>query len=231
LPFPRRHHSLTNERAVKIKTQPVKEPVTLVEAKDNAIIEHANDDTLITRLIKTARGLAEKHTGRVFITQVWQQFMNNFPVNSQHGILGDWWDGVRQGPITALQTTSNFIEILKPPLITVDKFNVYGVDDVATLVANTTYFVDDVREPGRLVLNFAEIWPTLVLRPANAVEIEFTAGYGIDETKVPEDIKQAILIAVTHFYEHRGDGHKPMVLPDDSLIFLEPLVLQNFDIL
>jgi len=41
----------------------------------------------------------------------------------------------------------------------------------------TDYFVDAVSEPGRVSLGYSKLWPTEVLRPANAVCVRFTAGY------------------------------------------------------
>jgi uncharacterized phiE125 gp8 family phage protein len=37
----------------------------------------------------------------------------------------------------------------------------------------------------------------------SAVEIQYVAGYGSAATSVPEGIRQAILLAVGHWYENR----------------------------
>jgi uncharacterized phiE125 gp8 family phage protein len=42
-------------------------------------------------------------------------------------------------------------------------------------------------------------------RPVNAIEVRFTAGFGA-ASAVPEDLRQAILLAVAHWFDHRGDG-------------------------
>jgi hypothetical protein len=52
--------------------------------------------------------------------------------------------------------------------------------------------VDTASEPGRIALNFAQMWP-LVLRWYNAVQVEFIAGYGDTAGTVPDGLKQGML--------------------------------------
>jgi uncharacterized phiE125 gp8 family phage protein len=65
------------------------------------------------------------------------------------------------------------------------------------------YFVDDKSEPGRVALAYNKSWPTLSLRPTNAVVVQFTAGYGDAADDVPQRVKQAMLLLIGHWYEHR----------------------------
>ena len=60
-------------------------------------------------------------------------------------------------------------------------------------------------QPGRVALQYARIWPTTVLRPANGIRVRFTAGYGADATSVPAPLVQGIQYAVGHMYEHREE--------------------------
>jgi len=64
---------------LKLKTVPAIEPITLEEAKLHLKVDSADDNTLISGLITTARELAEKETKRAFITQVWQMFFDEAP--------------------------------------------------------------------------------------------------------------------------------------------------------
>ena len=45
-------------------------------------------------------------------------------------------------------------------------------------------------------------WPA-PKRIANGIEIAFTAGYGEAVADVPAPIRQAVLLLVAHWYEHR----------------------------
>ena len=64
---------------LKLKTAPAVEPVTLEEAKLHLKVDGAEDNTLITTLITTARELAERETKRAFITQTWQMYLDQAP--------------------------------------------------------------------------------------------------------------------------------------------------------
>jgi uncharacterized phiE125 gp8 family phage protein len=57
----------------RLITPPGVEPVTVIEAKQQAVIEHAEHDTMVERLIAAARQEAEQRTGRALITQTWRQ--------------------------------------------------------------------------------------------------------------------------------------------------------------
>ena len=55
---------------------------------------------------------------------------------------------------------------------------------------------------GGLVLHASGSWPT-GLRPANAIEIEFVAGYG-DASAVPDALKQGMLLWIKLLYADRN---------------------------
>lgn len=40
--------------------------------------------------------------------------------------------------------------------------------------------------------------------PASSYEIDFTAGYGVSAADVPQPLRQAIRMLVTHWFEHRS---------------------------
>lgn len=52
---------------------PSVEPVSVAEAKVQAVIEHGEHDEMVSRLIMAARQEAEQITGRALITQTWRQ--------------------------------------------------------------------------------------------------------------------------------------------------------------
>ncbi|MDR3450740.1 MAG: head-tail connector protein [Alphaproteobacteria bacterium] len=178
---------------------PSVEPVLLADAKQQARIDTSADDALVTALITAARQWAEKYTGRAFITQTWQLTLDLWPGASEH-----YWDGMRQGPVTALDQV-NYISLPKAPLQSVTSVNYYDNADNATLWNAGNYFVDSVREPGRLALRLGAVWP-VPSRLSNGIVITYVAGYGNDGTSVPEPIKTAIRQLVAHWYEYRGEA-------------------------
>ena len=175
-------------------TPPAAEPVTLAEAKAHLRVDIANDDSLITDLIASARQAAESHTRRALVTQTWRLSLDRFP-----GKPLPWWDGVREG--AEIPEPANAVELPRPPLQSVTAVTAYDDTDAATVMPAADYFVDTDREPGRIVLRSGKTWPS-VTRVANGVEVVFVAGYGA-ASAVPQAIRQGILMLVGHTYENR----------------------------
>jgi uncharacterized phiE125 gp8 family phage protein len=185
--------------AFTLITPPAAEPVALADVKQHARIDTTADDSLVTDLITGARQWAEQYTGRAIITQTWQMALDLWP-----GAVEQWWDGVRQGPVTGLDSVS-FVRLPRPPLQSVTSVQYFDNTDTGTVWDSGNYFVDTVRAPGRIALRLGATWP-VPSRLTNGIVITYTAGYGNDGTSVPEPIKSAIRQLVTHWYEHRGEA-------------------------
>jgi uncharacterized phiE125 gp8 family phage protein len=128
----------------------------------------------------------------------------------------EWHTGrafVTQGWALWLDAPGRKIEIPLPPLQSVASVTLYMRDDSAVVLATNGYVVD---LPGQRVL--LQDAPQ-GLRPANAVAIGFTAGYG-DAAAVPQPVCSAILLIVASLYAHRGDDAAPV--PDAALALLAP---------
>jgi len=164
-------------RFYRLNTAASAEPVTAAEVKLNARVAHSVEDTLIASWIKAARKLAEDYQHRSYVQQVYRMAYDSFP--------------------------DTCIDFPRPPLISVGSVKYYDTDDAETVFSSSNYFVDTNSEVGRLSLNYGITWPTVVLRPINAVIIEFTAGYGADASAVPDSVKNAIYLYCTHMYENR----------------------------
>lgn len=165
--------------ALKLKTAPAAEPVSLTEAKLHLRVDGTDEDTLITALIIAARDWCEGFQNRAYITQTWYLILDEFP-------MGDC------------------IEIPRPPLQSITSIKYYGTDDTEYTVDSGDYFVDEKSQPGRVSLAYSKSWPSTMLRPANGVIVEFVAGYGA-AAAVPELIKTAMKLIVGHLYEHREE--------------------------
>lgn len=159
-------------------TAPAAEPLSTAEAKAHLRVDFTDDDTLIDRLIKAARGRAEVFTRRAFITQTWDMDLDRFP----------GWQ----------------IEIPKAPLQSVTQIDYLDSDGVSQTLLSSLYRVDARSKPGRITPVFGEVWP-VTRSTTNAVTIRFVAGYGNAGSDVPEDIIQAILLMVGDLYEHREE--------------------------
>lgn len=164
----------------KLITAPSAEPVLLADAKLHLRIETAYtaDDTYITALLTAAREYVEAITNRKLITQTWKAY------------LADWPDGdAIQLPFGKLQSVTSVVYIDSD-----GTSNTFSTDD---------YTVESDTEPGRVVLNYMESWPSATLRPSNPIQIQYICGYGLSGSTVPAPILQAIKLMISDMYEQR----------------------------
>jgi uncharacterized phiE125 gp8 family phage protein len=164
------------------------EPVTLAEAKrwlnlDDDIVE---DDELVTALIKAARELVEKECAIVLIDGIYELKIDNFPC-----------DGKITLPVQPL------IDVIAVQYL-------LNVEDVNYTDLPTDQWSAVKDEPPCIQQNWWQpglLWPSIFPRPG-AVLVTFRAGYESagspqDASTVPETIKTAIKMLVSHWYEHR----------------------------
>lgn len=163
--------------ALVLTQTPAIEPLTLADAKAHLRVDIVDDDALITSLITAARQWCEAFQGRAYVTQTWQLWLDSWPEGDE-------------------------ILIPRPPLQSVTSIKYYGADGAEYVMPATDYLVDTKSEPGRIVLGYGRTWPSVTLRPASTIVVEFVAGYGA-ASAVPEKVKQALLLLVGHWYAHR----------------------------
>lgn len=160
---------------LKLSSAPGAEPLSAAEAKAHLRVDHSDDDTYISTLIKAARHYIEQVTNRALITQTWIAYLDDFlPV----------------------------IQLPKPELISVTGITYVDTDGTTQNLGTSIYTVDTDSLPGRVYEAYNQSWPTVRDIP-KAVAITYTAGYGAASTNVPEPILQASKILVAHWYENR----------------------------
>ena len=194
-----------NAEPLRITTtsEPARLPVSLNEAKAQANLgdDFVADDALVMGYLNTAVEACERFTGRVLITTTFTWFLDDWPSDRR---AEPWWDGVREMAISELRKSARWLELPRPPLQSVGFVKSYDDSDVATTFATTSYFVDAVTEPGRIVLRSGAAPPS-VTRVANGLEVQFDAGYGDNPADVPEQLRQGIMALATYLYENRGE--------------------------
>jgi hypothetical protein len=202
-----------------LHTAPASEPITLAEAKSYLRVDSSGDDALITSLISTARKLCEEHTQRAFMTQTYELFLD-----ALEDVEDGLWEGIRTGPY--INYYKNYIELPMPPVVSVSHIKTYDDNDTATTFSANNYYVDNARQPARVVLRTGETFPT-ALRVANAIEVKYITGYS-SASAVPEPIKFAIYQVLTYLYEHRGDMYEGKTsLPATATKLLAPYVVYS----
>jgi uncharacterized phiE125 gp8 family phage protein len=175
-----------------LTTPPAVEPVTLAEVKAHLRVGHADEDALLSGLIVSARRVLEQQSGLCLISQGWSCFRDSWPVGHS-------------------------LELPLSPVIALGDVKVYGEDDTAAAIDPAHYFLDNVSRPPRLVLRDGRIWPPPG-RAANGIEIEVTAGFGTAASDVPQQLREAILLMVAHWYGSRGDSEVRMPLSVAAII-------------
>ena len=179
---------------LRLITAPTSEPVTLAEAKAYAKVDDTSEDTLITNWIVAARQMVEQATGRKLMSQVWALVMDQWPQQAKE----IWWDGAREGALSAFYGYSPFIVL---PLAPVSAAVVKVLNEAGTSTDFTqTYLVQDEIEP-RLVLNRGVAAP-IAVRDVGGIEIHMTCGYA-SAAAVPQALKQAVMGLVSHWIENR----------------------------
>ncbi|WP_375449548.1 phage head-tail connector protein [uncultured Devosia sp.] len=152
---------------------PAEEPVSLAEAKAFLKVEDTAEDGLITTLIGAARLHIEGVTGRALLAQTWRMVLDQWPDN-------------------------RVVRLPVGPFINLVEINAYDDGGGVHPVPLAQVFA----EPDRLLL------PVTVagmpgLRERQGLEIDYVAGFGNEPGDVPADIRQALLVLVAYWFEHR----------------------------
>lgn len=155
------------------------------------------DDNLITALIKSATGIFEKITGRDLINKTYKTYLDAFPCVD--GL--NYYTGISS---LAPQYHDNGIVIRKSKLQSITSIQYYK-DGVLTTWDSSNYYITDLPDYSAIYLVTNKEFPSDVDIRKQAVVINFVTGYGVDDTYVPEDVKQALLQFITYLYENRGD--------------------------
>lgn len=150
-------------------TPPAVEPISLAEAKLHARVDDSDRDTLITVFIKSAREAAEHELGRALITQTWRLTLDEFPCAE--------------------------IELPKPKVLSISSVGYVDADGVDQVVSSANYTLDSAQLPGWVLPAENFDWPA-TRAIANAVRVDFTAGYGPAATDVPASVRQWMLLQI-----------------------------------
>ena len=194
---------------------PSVEPITTAEAKTHLNISSSTHDTYIGTLITSARRQVETYLNRALITQSWKVYY-------------DCWKHELLIPFGRLQVVSASPGPASP---VVKYYDINGTQQ--TLTESDYYWVVTTTDPGRIVRKYDATYPELQYGRPDAIEIAFTAGYGAAATAIPDEIKHAIKLLITNYYEHRGDivigaGAKVNKIPGHVTDLLHPYKLYQF---
>ena len=161
--------------ALTLLAGPKLEPVSVAAAKAHLRVDADEEDGLIASLITTARLQLEAAFGLALMTQSWMWSAACWP---------------RTGRVALpLRPVRNVVEL-----------RVRAGGGTVTVVDPALYDTDLTGDVARITAR-----PGALPGPAasTAFEIDFAAGYGDGADDVPGDIRQAIVLLVSHWFEHR----------------------------
>lgn len=161
-----------------IKTAATVEPLTLSEAKLWLRIEDDEtiEDSLITGLITASREWVESHCNICLTTTT---IVEHY----------DCW-------YRLMKLNRN------PIAVTSIKYLSGGTYET---LASSSYTLDQYSTPARIRIQNDISLPTADV-DVNAIEVEYTAGYGATAAAIPAQIVQAVRLKLASMYSHREDN-------------------------
>lgn len=166
----------------------------------NILVGDTAENAYITALIVAARKFCENYQNRAYITQAWELSL-------------DYFD-------------NEIIEIPKGRLQTIDSITYKDYTAVTATIPNTEYVYSTRGILGRLTPAYGKTWPVFTPYPLDAVVITFTCGYG-SAANVPETVKQAMYLLISHWYENRLPLADKMTVSDELNFTISALLWQE----
>lgn len=192
----------------KLTTAPTFDPMEISEAQEHLIIQ--GQESYITELLLTARGMVERYLNRSLTLQTWTAY-------------ADQW-------------CRKFV-LPYAPLLSVTSIKYYDGNGVLQTLSASNYWVNTVKDPGYILFAYDFTPPQLQIGRPNAIEIEYKAGYTSStdrETQqhaIPDSIRHGIKVLLTDLHEHRGQyvvGNHASKIPGFVADLLHPHRLYNF---
>lgn len=160
---------------------PAIEPISLAETKSWLREDASDEDQLIQALIVSARIILEAYTRRFFVTQRWRLICDAWPKSVEIG---------------------SRLVIPFAPFQSIDAIRIYDANGVADAIGAQSYHAPASNDEGRVIFAVAPPNPG---RGVDAIEVDFTVGYGELANQTPEPLRRAIMTLVAHWREKRGD--------------------------
>lgn len=160
-----------------LESAPAAEPISLDDAKAQLRIDGTDEDTIIARLIDVAIAYVDGRgaLGRAMITQSWAQHFH-MP-----------FDKVR---------------VLMLPFQSLTSVEYYDLDGALQTATLADFEVVGAENEKWLRPKEGKVWPSTDDRP-DAIKVTYVAGYGDAASDVPETVRHALLMLVTHWFERR----------------------------
>lgn len=151
-------------------------------------------------LIKEAVDMIESRYGLAIMSQKWKLSIDYWPEDSR-----SFEPGFYDASVASVVGCAAPLELPRHPVSAVDSVSSFDDEDT-----ETTYTVADVFNldkssiPARLVTKSGQAAPRGT-RSANAIEVVFTAGYGVKVTDLDPSTRRAVKQLAAYLYGNRGE--------------------------
>jgi uncharacterized phiE125 gp8 family phage protein len=193
---------------------PQQEPISIIEARQQARYTQPNNDANLQRFIQTAREEAEDYLGWGLYTQTWRLELAHFA------------ERIYLPRAKVLQNDPNASPSTAPVI------QYYDTDGNLQTLSSSVYVVDATSRPARILRAPGQNWPALQADRAHGprVLITYVVGY-TDPKLIPERIKHGIRMYVSYLDADREgmdpDGAKARASAEacwtDRVEWIEPL--------
>jgi hypothetical protein len=180
-------------------TAPVKEVVTLDQAKKHLRVDNNDDDDLIQILMAAARDYAQDYTGTSFITQQLEYCISQKPFTGAYPFVS------LPFPITIYPLWYPWPNVMNYPT-DLPRRPLQSVDNVGYGIwGQTDQQLDPSEYDADLRLGRVNFHAGAIPGGQDYLLFRFTCGYGPDGSYVPGSIVAGVLAILAHLYENRGD--------------------------
>jgi hypothetical protein len=181
---------------------PVSEPVTLAQAHSQLTLDSGmtTDDTMIRGMIQAAREYCEKLMQRAIYPRNVTLSLDNFPIP----VFGDTLNPAdRNAFFTGTYIWNRLaIRLPLPACQSVTSITYYDQSGTQYTVDPTTYIVDTMSEPCRIVPKWSCTWPVASYYQPGSIQVNYVAGTWATGS-CPMAIQASILMLVSHWYNNR----------------------------
>jgi len=171
--------------AYEVTTGPASEPLTSTEVKNHLKVDFTTDDDLITTLIESARQWAEDELNMGLLPQTVKETFDCFPKSTAGN-------------------PNQLIFLSLSPVRSITDITYTDEDGTpGQTVSTSAYTLSSYHKPPVIGLKLDQEWPDTSEELANVI-VEYTIGYD-DTDSIPSNIKQAMLMKISEWYEKRAD--------------------------
>ena len=187
----------------KLLVKPIQPVITRTQAKGQLRIkeDEVSEDQFIDDLIPQATRIVELLARRQFITATYVKSLQEFHDNRNVKHPSDSHD-IHRHDHNSIGDEHDVIILEHPPLQSVEEIKYIDTDGNEQILDLDDIQIDTFNEPGRIKPAFGKSWPS-TRKQFNTVLITYKAGYGDDESKMPDEVKRAVKLVVSHYFENR----------------------------